>query len=447
MSYTLTVVNHAPITIQNGATDNTTSLTLVGKNYPNYGQLLQQDLINLLQNWAGSSQPTSAVTGQLWWNTTVGALQVYTGSVFKNIGGATVSTSAPSTSAIQGDFWFKSDDQQLYIYNGATWLLIGPSYTTSQQLTTATALNIVDNASASHTVLAFYVGNFLTGILSKDPVFTPQTTISGFSTINPGYNINTTIFTGAVPLSGQLVTNAQPYITSLGTLTGLTVSTPIVGTVLNANTVTYATQANITSVGTLTGLTVSGTATFNGITNYNGTANYNSTTNLGYTNISANLVPVGSNVSVTIGNVSNWFNTIYAKNFVGTSVYAQYADLAENYLSDDLYEPGTVVEFGGDAEITISTTVNGTNVAGVISANPAYLMNQNDNPFMLPVALQGRVPCKVIGPVNKGDLLVSNGSGVAMVSVEPKVGSVIGKALRAIADSSTQTIEVVVGVR
>ena len=262
MSYTLTVTNHAPITIQNGATDNTTSLTLVGKNYPNYGQLLQQDLINLLQSWAGSTQPVSAVSGQLWFNTTTGALQVFTGASFKNVGGSTVSTTAPTATAIQGDLWFKSDDQQLYVYNGATWLVIGPSYTSSQQLTTATALNITDNTSASHTVLAFYVGNFLTGILSKDPTFTPQTAISGFTTVNPGYNINTTIFTGSIPLSGQLITNAQPYVTSLGTLTGLTVSSPIVGSVLyNANTVTYASQPNITSVGTLTSLNSSGTVT------------------------------------------------------------------------------------------------------------------------------------------------------------------------------------------
>jgi len=261
MSYTLTVVNHSPIIIQNGATDNTTSLTLVGKNYPNYGQLLQQDLINILQSWAGSSQPANAVTGQLWWNTSTGALQVYTGAAFKNIGGSTVSTTAPTATAVQGDLWFKSDDQQMYVYNGATWLLIGPSYTSSQQLTAATALNITDTSSASHTVLAFYVGNFLTGIISKDPVFTPQTTISGFSTIGPGYNINTTIFTGAVPLSGQLITNAQPYVTSLGTLTGLTVATPIIGSIYNATNVTGASQPNITAVGTLTSLTSSGTIT------------------------------------------------------------------------------------------------------------------------------------------------------------------------------------------
>jgi len=262
MSYTLTVVNRTPITIQNGATDSSTSLTLVGKNYPNYGQIIEQDLINIMQNFAGPAQPVNPVTGQLWWSTTSNNLQVYNGTTFKTIGGATVSTSAPTSSSIAGDLWYKSDDAQLYLYNGSSWLLIGPSYTSSQQQTTATALTITDNTSSTHTVLAFYVGNTLTGILSKDATFTPQSPITGFATILPGYNVNSTIFAGNITISGTIIQNAQPYITSLGTLTGLTVATPIVGSVLyNANTVTYATQSNITSVGTLTSLTSSGTIT------------------------------------------------------------------------------------------------------------------------------------------------------------------------------------------
>jgi hypothetical protein len=260
MSYTLTVVNRTPITIQNGATDSSTSLTLVGKNYPNYGQIIEQDLIYLMQNFAGGSQPVNPVTGQLWWSTTSNNLQVYNGTTFKTIGGATVSTSAPTSSSIAGDLWYKSDDAQLYLYNGSSWLLIGPNYTSSQQQTNATALTITDNTSSTHTVLAFYVGNTLTGILSKDATFTPQSPITGFATILPGYNVNSTIFAGNITISGTIIQNAQPYITSLGTLTGLTVTAPIVGSVLyNANTVIYSSQPNITSVGTLTSLTSSGT--------------------------------------------------------------------------------------------------------------------------------------------------------------------------------------------
>jgi hypothetical protein len=88
------------------------------------------------------------------------------------------------------------------------------------------------------------------------------------------------------------------------------------------------------------------------------------------------------------------------------SVQAQYADLAENYTADDNYEPATVVVFGGDQEITTTNVYADTRVAGVISSNPAYLMNAAGPG--LPVALRGRVPVQVLGPVSKGDLLVTS---------------------------------------
>ena len=121
--------------------------------------------------------------------------------------------------------------------------------------------------------------------------------------------------------------------------------------------------------------------------------------------------------------------------------------MAENYLSDTEYAPGTVVEFGGDAEVTQSTTHGTHRVAGVVSTNPAHLMNshcEGDN--VVAVALQGRVPCNVIGKVAKGDMLVaSNIPGYAIVNNTPSVGSVIGKALENKLDGERGTVEVVVG--
>ena len=130
----------------------------------------------------------------------------------------------------------------------------------------------------------------------------------------------------------------------------------------------------------------------------------------------------------------------------GVSVQAKYADLAEHYEPDQGYANGTVVVFGGEREITQSTQDHDTRVAGVISTNPAYLMNAA-NPG-LPVALQGRVPCQVLGPVAKGDVLVtSNIPGVAQRIDNAKFlpGCVVGKALEAINTNTIQTIEVVVG--
>jgi hypothetical protein len=115
-----------------------------------------------------------------------------------------------------------------------------------------------------------------------------------------------------------------------------------------------------------------------------------------------NIIPSGNVVATNnLGSDTAWWNAFY-----GRSVQAQYADLAENYVADDNYSPATVVIFGGDQEITTTTTYADTRVAGVISSNPAYLMNAATPG--LPVALRGRVPVQVLGPVSKGDLLVTS---------------------------------------
>ena len=148
-----------------------------------------------------------------------------------------------------------------------------------------------------------------------------------------------------------------------------------------------------------------------------------------------------------IGSATKKYKDVYATLFRGTATESYYADLAENYLADAEYAPGTVVEFGGDAEVTQSTTHGTHRVAGVVSTNPAHLMNshcEGDN--VVAIALQGRVPCNVIGKVAKGDMLVaSNVPGYAIVNNTPTVGSVIGKALEDKLDGDKGTVEVVVG--
>jgi len=158
-----------------------------------------------------------------------------------------------------------------------------------------------------------------------------------------------------------------------------------------------------------------------------------------------NIIPSGLNN--TIGNSTDVWNTIYASVFNGTALNAQYADLAENYIADECYEAGTVVIFGGAKEVTTTNIKNDTRVAGVVSADPAYLMNSNckgDN--IVPIALQGRVFVKVVGVVQKGDLLVSAAqNGYCIVNNKPPVGSVIGKSLDNKINSSAGLIEIVVG--
>jgi len=141
-----------------------------------------------------------------------------------------------------------------------------------------------------------------------------------------------------------------------------------------------------------------------------------------------------------IGNATGYFNTIFGK-----ATTAQYADLAELYSADAKYEPGTVLVFGGNNEVTVSTVSADPRVAGVVSTNPAHLMNSVlESEYKVAVALQGRVPTSVTGTIRKGDMMVTAGNGVAQASAAPAMGTVIGKALENF-DGVSGTIEIVVG--
>jgi len=174
----------------------------------------------------------------------------------------------------------------------------------------------------------------------------------------------------------------------------------------------------------------------------------------GNTSITVTDSGTGSIVAAVDGSTHTTFNssgiTLSTGNFVGTATQAQYADLAEKYSADAEYSAGTVLQFGGEAEVTVATQFASRRVAGVVSTDPAYMMNSEAEGVY--VALAGRVPCRVVGVVTKGDLMVSsNTPGCAVAWGEelrdPPAGSIIGKALENKSGQEEGVIEVVVGVR
>ena len=334
--------------------------------------------------------------------------------------------------------------------------------------TTAAAITSSGTIIAS-TLNAGTIGNsgaVLYGTLNSSSASQPNiTTLAGVTSIGTS-GVTTTAagnftITGCLTVNGTTTTiNNTVYETTeyVSTVDATTLRAATIG---NSGAVLYGTlnsssasQTNITAVGTLTGLTVSGTVAINasgGITTNQSTfpiANTTATTiNLGgaatsvYIGASsdASILP-NANVATNIGSTSAWFNNIY-----GTAQHSLYADLAENYQADKFYNPGTVLMFGGAQEVTIADA-DTTRVAGVVSTNPAHLMNGAlSGPNVTPVAFTGRVPCQVIGPVAKGDLMVSAGFGYAKVNNTPQVGTVIGKALQDFQIAGKGVIEVVVG--
>jgi hypothetical protein len=157
-------------------------------------------------------------------------------------------------------------------------------------------------------------------------------------------------------------------------------------------------------------------------------------------NLTTAIINGGTNGVGNIGAFGQGFNTVFAK-----AATAEYADLAECYSSDAEYAPGTVVMFGGTAEVTQCNQDACPKVAGVISTNPAYLMNSAQSGLhVATVALIGRVPCRVVGPVEAGAMMVSAGNGTARAETNPAMGTVIGKAVQPHA-SGFGIIEIVVG--
>jgi hypothetical protein len=165
--------------------------------------------------------------------------------------------------------------------------------------------------------------------------------------------------------------------------------------------------------------------------------------NLAFDELTANTWIVG-NISTggnsIVGNITgNWQLT------PGSVIESSGADLAEYYSADKKYEPGTVLEFGGDNEVTIAG-IESNKIAGVVTTEPSYVMNSNiQAQHSVALALTGRVPCKVTGKVHKGDMMISAGNGYAKAAVmEPKMGTVIGKSLSNF-EGEDGLIEVVVG--
>ena len=194
MAYTINKTDGTVVaTITDGTINTATSLTLFGKSYSGFGELLNENLVKLLENQSSTSAPTAPLKGELWFDATTNQLKVYDGSTFKPTGGAKSEATAP-TSASAGDLWTDSDDDQLYVYTGSAWQLVGPVYTSGQTLS-GWKIETLGSSGGNKVVSSMYAGNTRVCILSKE-TFTPSVTQTGFAEIKAGLTLNSTL--GAV---------------------------------------------------------------------------------------------------------------------------------------------------------------------------------------------------------------------------------------------------------
>jgi hypothetical protein len=306
--------------------------------------------------------------------------------------------------------------------------------------------NILTAGLISATGSIISAGNLsLTGNIVDIGEMWINTTSNGNINLNPNGTGSTNVPVGGLSVTGNVQggnLRTAGLISATGNITG--------GNLIQGTTrvITWTTVANTAPTNA-----VPGDFWYNSYSNVkyqytnDGTGNFwvDQSAPTSFTTITVgNVVNAGANGVGNIGSAGGYFNTAFIK-----ATSAQYADLAEMYVADQPYSAGTVVEFGGNFEITASTQTHSTRTAGVISTNPSYLMNSAQlGEHVLPVALTGRVPCHVVGTVSKGDRLVA--SSIAGVATrlnknlyEP--GSIIGKALEDYDSNDVGIIEIAVG--
>lgn len=192
MAYNINLTSGNLLTTIADGTVNTTStpLTLIGKNYANYGQFLDTNFVRILENFNNDTEPTNALEGQLWWDSSGsgGNLKVLTGTDWRQISSVTPASTAPLY-PVTGSGWWDTTNSQLNLYDGNDWVLVGPAFTSTGG--SITPEQITDSSTNSHNVLSVNIGVTRIGIISKDATFTPQSVITGFATIKPGFNLAT----------------------------------------------------------------------------------------------------------------------------------------------------------------------------------------------------------------------------------------------------------------
>jgi hypothetical protein len=270
---------------------------------------------------------------------------------------------------------------------------------------------------------------------------------SGSVTLNIGAGAGITVNADTIALtSGVITTGANTYGTA-SQVPAITVDT--YGRVTSASNTTISITASqvsdfTSSVNTaIDGRIIGGSGlTYSGGTLAVGAGNY---IQVGADDISVDATSTNTANKVVVRDSSGNF----AANIItATATSARYADLAENYLADADYLPGTVLVFGGDAEVTAVTTPTSTRIAGVVTTQPAHVMNSHlDGPHVSCIALRGRVPVKVMGVVRKGDVLVSAGEGhigYAVAALHPwdvPAAAMVGKAIGDKLDAGPGVVE------
>lgn len=207
-------VNKGSITVDENSLNTETSLGLPGRNLTDYGRIILEDFLHLMENFANNVSPSNPVEGQLWYDTTAGVdqLKVYDGSQWVSAGGVKKSSSTPDGgSSTIGDLWIDTSNNQLYLYTGSGYILVGPEFAEGSA-TGVRFEEIINTVNTGVPCIVNYIDNVPVAIISSQE-FVPKLTIAGYTTIKPGINLNESIsarYYGTAEKAESLVVNNTP---------------------------------------------------------------------------------------------------------------------------------------------------------------------------------------------------------------------------------------------
>lgn len=384
-------------TVDDASLDLTTDLSFVGRNYSGYGQVVNENFLKILENFANSTPPSSPIRGQLWYDTTNKLLKVSNdGKTFKGIANIFIQPTVPFQGLNRGDLWWDSDNLQLKTFDGSQFQVIGPLSPAATKAYWVPGDEIGDEASVIPVLKASIAGS-----QESSEIIAVISSSEFVPVVGSSLRATYPIIKRGITLKGASAITGRSGNATTGTVLWGTVAEA-----LSAVTATFATTALDLARG--------------------GAEKLRSSTSTVYISAST------SSIAHTIAERDVGGN-LWANNFYGIASSARFADLAERYAADSIYDVGTVLVIGGEKEVTVTNTHAATSVVGIVSKNPAYMMNSDagsddTHPF---IALKGRVPCKVAGPVKRGDLLVTSIYEGYATTAQPTDHpcAVIGKAL------------------
>jgi hypothetical protein len=378
MAYTINLTDGTVFaTISDGTYNQTSSVTLVGKNYAGYGEFLDENFIQMLENFSNTTAPTAPLTGQIWWDKTNSLLKVYNGSIFKTVSFSTASSSQP-TSNVTGDLWYDTTNQQVKVYTGSSFIVVGPAYSSSQGTTGAIPETINDTSATPHYVTTLYSNSVRVAIFSSD---------ADFSAAAPVSTLFPTVYKG-VTFSNATGTNMAGNLVSAGNLVVTTNST--------TRAIFTTTGANISGYGNVTGNITGGNILTAG--------QVSATGNVTGANFIGNVIPPAGGAVSTTGNITGG-------NILTGGLISATGNVTGNYINGNGYFLSGIIT-------SVANINNGTSNVNIASSGANITVSVNGTSNVAVFASTGEYVTGVVSASGNitGNYIYGNGSTLSGIS-------------------------------